>query len=128
MNIDKIWARHGSNDLWIEADSDGWQAHEDRGVLLERIAELEADRDHQLRARKDLEGVIRKRNRRIAELEANQQSWQEHDQGRIFAAKAMQLRIEELEAERDALKEIIDDGCPRCDCDIVLWLGKVESD
>jgi hypothetical protein len=36
----------------------------------EHIAELEADRDHQLRARKDLEGVIRKRNRRIAELEA----------------------------------------------------------
>jgi hypothetical protein len=32
-----------------------------------------------------------------AELEANQQSWQEHDQGRIFAAKAMQLRIAELE-------------------------------
>jgi hypothetical protein len=72
MNIDEIRARHEFNDLWIEADSDGEQAHEDRGVLLERIAELEA--------------------------------------------------------ERDALKEIIDDGCPRCDCDIVLWLGKAVSD
>jgi hypothetical protein len=37
-------------------------------------------------------------------------------------------RIAELEEERDALKEIIDDGCPRCDCDIVLWLGKAVSD
>jgi uncharacterized small protein (DUF1192 family) len=61
--------------------SDGWQAHKDRGVLLERIEELEA------------------------ELHKNQQSWQEHDQGRIFAAKEMQLRIAELEAKNESLEE-----------------------
>jgi hypothetical protein len=72
MNIDEIRARHESNDLWIEADTDGWQAHQDRAWLLDKVAELEE--------------------------------------------------------ERDALKEIIDDGCPRCDCDIVLWLGKAVSD
>jgi hypothetical protein len=43
MNIEEIRKRHESNDLWIEADTDGWQAHKDRGVLLERVAELEAD-------------------------------------------------------------------------------------
>ena len=41
MSIEEIRKRHESNDLWIEADTDGWQAHKDRGVLLKRIAELE---------------------------------------------------------------------------------------
>lgn len=34
--------------------------------LRNRIAELEEDRDHQLKARKDLEAVIRDRNKSIA--------------------------------------------------------------
>jgi hypothetical protein len=71
-----------------------------------------------------------------AELHANQQSWQEHDQGRIFAAKQMRLRIAKLEKENrilrlklacvhlgqgadDAVEELSGDKveqeiCPRC--------------
>lgn len=40
--ITEIRKRHESNDLWIEADTDGWQAHQDRGMLLEHIAELKS--------------------------------------------------------------------------------------
>ena len=102
MNIDEIRARHESNDLWIEADTDGWQAHKDRGVLLKRIAELEAQ---------------------VAELQENQQSWQEHDQGRIFSAKAMRLFIDELKGviyrncdsaqATDSDAKIIDEICQK---------------
>jgi len=70
--------------------------------MKQRIAELEAQ---------------------VAELQENQQSWQEHDQGRIFSAKAMRLFIDELKGviyrncdsaqATDSDAKIIDEICQK---------------
>jgi DNA repair exonuclease SbcCD ATPase subunit len=79
--------------------------------LLERITELE-----------EFQRLVRTENDQLSdrieelekELQTNQQSWQEHDRGRIFSAKEMQLRIAELET---LIKVAAGGGreiCPRC--------------
>jgi hypothetical protein len=98
--LTEIRARHDAVTGYY-ADEKGTAAHWDRDTLL-RLAELLLGaQQYSDETRAALGGEIEAAEKRITELEKelqeNQQSWQEHDQGRIFAAKAMQLRIAELE-------------------------------
>jgi chromosome segregation ATPase len=121
MTIKEIRDRHDAVRGYF-ADQKGHDAHMDRGYLLRQNELLIGRCEYDTEARdalckeldqaekrieelEEFQRLVRTENDQLsdrieeleAELHANQQSWQEHDQGRIFAAKEMQLRIEELE-------------------------------